>query len=108
MFGVDPSKMGERMPSGGSGALLQRRVRVEVVVDRGQVVRDIRRILARFIYLFGVADPREVPLDIVKNRMTIETICKDVPCLKFRISAWRLQYRITLAGNLGWSKLEVA
>ena len=74
---------------------------MEVVVDRGQVVRDIRRILARFIYLFGVADPREVPLDVVKNRMTIETIYKDVPCLKFRISVWHFQYRSNLAGNPG-------
>ena len=74
---------------------------MEVVVDRGQVVRDIRRILARFIYFFGVADPREVPLDVVKNRMTTETICKDVPCLKFRFSVWRLQYLSNLAGNPG-------
>ena len=33
-----------------------------------QVVKNIKRILARFIYLFGVADHREVPLDVVKNR----------------------------------------
>ena len=51
----------------------------EVVVDRGQVVRDIRRILARFIYLFGVADHREVPLGFVKNRMTVETAAKTYP-----------------------------
>ena len=32
-----------------------------------QVVKNIKRILARFIYLFGVADHREVPLDVVKT-----------------------------------------
>jgi hypothetical protein len=44
-----------------------------VVVDRVQVAKDIKRILARFISLFGVADHREVPLDVVicKNRMTV-------------------------------------
>ena len=81
---------------------------MEVVVNRGQVVRDIRRILARFIYLFGVADPREVPLDVVKNRMIIETSCEDVPCSKFRFSDWRIHYRSNLVGNPGQSKLEVA
>lgn len=34
---------------------------MKVVVDRGQVVKDIERILARFLYLFGMADHREVP-----------------------------------------------
>ena len=81
---------------------------MEVVVDRGQAVRDIRHILARFIYLFGVADPREVPLDVVKNRMIIETSCEDVPCLKFRFSDWRIHYCSNLVGNAGQSKLEVA
>ena len=41
------------------------------VVDRGQVVKDIKRVPARFIYFFGVADHREVPLGVVKNRMTV-------------------------------------
>ena len=77
---------------------------MEVVVDQGQVVRDMRRILARFIYLFGVADPREVPLDVVKNRMTIETSCEDVPCSKFRFFDWRIRYHSNLAGNPGQSK----
>ena len=77
---------------------------MEVVVDRGQVVIDMRRILARFIYLFGVADPREVPLDVVKHRMTIETSCEDVPCSKFRFFDWRIRYHSNLAGNPGQSK----
>jgi len=63
-------------------------VKVEVV-DQGQVVKHIKRVLARFIYLFGVADDREVPLDVVvKNRMTIKPAgrAKNVPRLKFGLS----------------------
>jgi hypothetical protein len=58
-----------------------------VVVDRGQVVKDIKCILARFIYLFGVADHREVPLDVVKNRMTIESAgrAKNLNSLWYRL-----------------------
>ena len=58
------------------------------VVDQGQVVKHIKRVLARFIYLFGVADHRQVPLDVVKNRMTIKPAgrAKNVPPLKFGLS----------------------
>ena len=49
-----------------------------MVVDRGQVVKDIKHILARFIYFFGVADPREVPLD-VKNRIAIVLAARRTP-----------------------------
>ena len=52
---------------------------MEVVVDRGQVVKDIKRILARFIYFFGMADHREVPLDVVKNSMAIAPAAKTYP-----------------------------
>ena len=49
---------------------------VEVVLDRCQVVKNITCILARPIYFFGVADHREVSLDVVKNRMAIAPAAK--------------------------------
>lgn len=52
---------------------------MKVVVDRGQVVKDIKRILARFISFFGVADHREVPLDVVKNRMALHQLQRRIP-----------------------------